>query len=175
MDDLVPALRRLGVEDSDEGLAGRQQVEGQREREGQRPPEAGAQQEHAEGPAERRTARRGDPAQRRAEEGAEEQEERQVHPHGLQQEPNYNYNPGYQGRWWKGVQPLPGDWVAMEWPTGGHWQQGEVVALWQKDEAWVRVQWRPSALYGRSRWGTWQESWEARAKLWRHHVPEQVD
>ena len=179
IDELVPALRGLGVEDSDEGLAGRQQVEGQQEREGQRPPEAAAQQEHEEGPEGRRTTRRtgGPPAQRRAEEGAEEQEERQVHPHGLQQVERSppSYTPGYKGVWWQGAPTQPGDWVAMEWPLKGHWQQGQVLVVLGADAAWVRVQWRPSTMWPQSRWGTWHESWEARAKLWRYGVPEEVD
>ena len=168
IDELVPALRGLGVEDSDEGLAGRQQVEGQQEREGQRPPEAAAQQEHEEGPEGRRTTTRtgGPPAQRRSEEGAEEQEE-------LRRARGFPER--YKGVWWQGAPTQPGDWVAMEWPVKGHWQQGEVLVVLGADAAWVRVQWRPSTLYPRSRWGTWHESWEARAKLWRYGVPEEVD
>ena len=182
LDELVPAIRGLSVEDRGEGgLAWRQQsaVRGQEPaREGQRPAESAAAPEETDllGPAmstprelfwyQRIKARdKSEPQEgQRPAEGAEGQEEERVR-EGSQ---------SYKGVWFLGEPMKAGDWVAMEWPVKGHWQQGQVMVVLGGDAAWVRVQWQPSAEYPASRWGP-HESWEARAKLWRCRVPPRVD
>ena len=175
LDELVPAIRGLSVEDwGPGGPAWRQRLEDvlvsavrdqEPAREGQPPPEAAAQEEDEEGPEGRRTRRRTErpPAQRPAEEGEEEEELRVRE--GSQ---------SYKGVWFLDSPLTPGDWVAIEWPVKGRWQEGQVLRLCEGD-AWVRMQWKPSPEFPASRWGP-HESWERRAKLWRRRAgPPRVD
>ena len=74
----------------------------------------------------------------------------------------------FRGVWHKGEKTQVGNWVSMEWPTKGHWEEGEVRHVWGAEADWARVRW--TLPDRRDRFGP-HETWEERQKLWRYREP----